>query len=571
MPFASLKIFMLQQLIIQNFALIDSLELEFSSGFNAITGETGAGKSILLDALQLLLGAKWDPSYVRDSAKPCFLQAAFVVPADMQDEFKSSLLNLTDEMIIFRRELTAEGKSKNSLNGRLANLSELRDVGRKLVDIYGQHDHQTLFDPQTHGKMVDRMTQLIFPENFSALLKRYAGFYENYRTFFRQLKELQAQAAQKEQMLDLLDYQIREIEAVGPESGEDTRLLEEKIRLAHAEKLALLTQKILQAYDEEDNSLASFFRQTYRDWIEWEKIDDTIRPLKQDNDKLQADLEEIIRRVRGYRDELSFDSDHLEKIEDRLHQLDKLKRKYGGTLEEVVSFLAQAKEKYTHLTDTEIYGAELTKKIEHERAQMKEIADEIARCRKKTLKTLLARVEKEMRELGIRQGRFSARHETVDFQEDGTDRIEFLIAPNAGEDFQPLAKIASGGEASRMMLALKRAVADADTMPTMIFDEIDANIGGRLGSLVGEKIKEMAQTKQILLITHLPQIASFADHHVKVLKRVERGKTKVDYRILLGEERIRELAQMMSGEKETKISREHAEEMVKIAKTGAAS
>ncbi|MDP3920460.1 MAG: DNA repair protein RecN [Candidatus Omnitrophota bacterium] len=557
---------MLTQISIKNFALIDEMTLDFGAGLNALTGETGAGKSILIDALRMALGERMEIEMVRDKSRPCIIEAAFLATDEnlRNKEIFQQILEEGDEYVILKREVTLAGRSKNFVNGRVVNLSALRDIACALVDFHGHYDNQRLFEPDSHLEFIDRLAGIVAGPSAS-LLESYRVIYHQFQKLLRKKESLLAARDGKERQVDLLKYQIEEIESVNPKPDEDLHLTEEKIRLAHAQKLYDLTSEILTALDEKEDSASSLLGSISRCFDDWHRIDDSIEKTKEEMGAVGLNLEEIIRTVQDYRADLSFDEDRLEELESRIDRMEHLKRKYGITIQQVLEFCSEAKEKLDALENSEVYEKDLDKEIDEVLTGLKQNAAALSQKRVKRAADLGKVVEGELRELNIRHARFECRASKGDFGPRGQDIIEFFMSPNAGEPLKPLAEIASSGEASRIILALKRALMKVDSIPTLIFDEIDANIGGRLGRVVGDKLKQISGERQVLLITHLPQIASYADRHIKVEKWVEKGKTQVAYKVLAGQERVQELAQMMSGEDETQISKTHAQEMLKSA------
>lgn len=552
---------MLTHLKIKNFGLIDELGLDFDSGLNVLTGETGAGKSMLIDALRLVLGERVEKDQIREPDKPCLVEAVFTiddpsvqVPAELSGFFKAG-----DECLILRREITSEGRSKNTINQGFVNLSDLKSAGRWLVDLHGHYDQQRIFEPAWHAKAVDRLA------GTGEALTLYQKDYDAYANLLRQRDDMLARAEHKEREIDLLSYQIREIEKAGPEEGEDDRLREERVRMAHSERIHLLTSQILAGLNEGEDCVSDRLASGFRAWAEWARLDTTVEPLRKEMEAVQANVESLIRAVSDYRESLSFAPDRLREIDERLDGLELIKRKYGGSLGAALGYLEESRKKLDLLTNSEIHRKEMDGTREKMRAGLEKKSLELSKQRRKVIAGLNKKVSQELADLGIRHARFECRMEKGELGRDGADRIEFYASLNAGEDLKPAAHIASSGEASRIILALKRALMAVESAPTLIFDEIDANIGGRLGSVVGQKMKEIAAERQVFLITHLPQIASFADRHIKVKKTAQGKSTRVDYILLQGQERIRELAQMMSGEAETEISKVHAREMLKSA------
>ncbi|HTL48757.1 MAG TPA: DNA repair protein RecN [Verrucomicrobiae bacterium] len=555
---------MLLQLTIRNFALIDELSLEFTGGLNVLTGETGAGKSILLDALRLALGERMDRTEFLLPGKPCVIEAAFSADKDFAaDEKFAGFFAAGDECLILKREISPEGKSKCLMNGQIVNLSLLREAGQRLIEFHGQNDQQTIFLPDAHRGLLDRLAGL--QGEHTGLTKSYAELFRTYKDLRSRHERLLEACQGKQRRLDLLRYQIDEIEKIAPRPEEEEELKTERIRLSHAQKLFDITGAILGALDQEDISASSRVLEAFRQFQSWIKIDESAEPLRANLENVQTGLEELLRDVRDYQEKLSFDEGRLDEIQQRLDQLETLKRKYGGTLTEVLAFFETSKQEYDELVDSEIVEKDLQGEMAKLLPELDKKASEISKLRKRAAQNLKTQVERELKDLAFLQAQFECRLSDTELAEHGKDHIEFYLSPNPGHELKPLAKVASGGEASRILLALKRALARVDNIPCLIFDEIDANIGGRLGETVGRKLREIASERQVLLITHLPQIASFSERHFKVIKTVFKGATRVRYELLEGDDRVKELAQMMSGSRETEISRSHAKEMIKTA------
>lgn len=553
---------MLKELSIRNFALIDSLTMEFSPRLNVLTGETGAGKSILIDALRFVLGERLEGLAGQD-AKQTFVEAVF----DIQDKnlrqhpAVASYLEEENDYLILRREL-AEGRSRALVNGRNVNVSGLREIGALLIDIHGQYDHQLLFETHAQMELIDRLAKT------EDMLKSYGTAYATYEGLVKRRDELKELEEGREREADLLKYQIEEIERAAVEEGEEDELKEEMVRLSNAEKLHEVVSSLLAALGDDSVSASSLMGRAQRDFTELARIDESTAGLRHEFESVQIGLEEIIRSVEDYREKLSFDPGRLKEIEERLDTIEMIKRKYGSSFDKVRQFLEESKKRYDELANASVYGKEAEQKIKEILPELKKKADEITEKRKKAGSGLKRTIETELADLGISHAEFSCRFEKSDLGQLGQDAMEFMISPNPGQPLLPLRKIVSAGEVSRFMLAMKKALMKVDPMPTLIFDEIDANIGGRLGSVTGRKLKDISADRQVLLITHLPQIASFADRHFKVSKKVLPGPpehTATQYQVVEGEARVRELAQMMSGKKESEASLKHAEEMLEKA------
>ncbi|OGW82640.1 MAG: DNA repair protein RecN [Omnitrophica bacterium GWA2_52_8] len=552
---------MLTQLRICNFALIEDLTLQFSPRLNVLTGETGAGKSILIDGLRFLMGERLNNPRFVSPKEPVSAEAAF----EPDDVFLKShvladpFMDGEEKVLILRREVL-EGKSRCWINGHLVTLATLREIGGDLIDIHGQYDHQLLFNPGTHLTVTDQFSKI------ETLKNKYAAVYEKYKGLLAEQERMRSIEAGRERELDLLKYQIDEIERAGIEDLDEEELAQEHSRLANSEKLFEKISALIEMLEEGDPSAGALIGDASRDMQEIARIDASLEALKEDFEVLQVKLDEVVQSLRGYQELLTFDPARLKEVEGKLDVIELLKKKYGQNLLEVQEFYYTAKEKYDRLLNRDLYQKENNDQIAALQPELTALADKMTGKRRQACDFLKENIEAELKDLGINRARFDAAFEKTDFGAEGRDRLEFMITLNPGQPPMPLSKIISGGEASRVMLALKKALTKVDPVPTLIFDEIDANIGGRLGQVTGKKLKELSQQRQVLLVTHLPQIASFADLHIKVTKTSNAGKTRVQYQVIRGEERVRELAQMMSGHEETEIAKKHARELLRQQK-----
>jgi len=557
---------MLVQVRIQNYALIDDIRLEFSKGLNVLTGETGAGKSILIDALRLCFGDRADSIPFKNPTQTCILETivdfnalcAVLGDKNARAQF-SEFLGDDDELLVFRREFSAPGKSRNTINGRLVNLSQVRSLASCLVDWHGQYDFQSIFQPSAQLEMLDRYAKT------EKLLQEYHVFYEEYAELNKTKQALLDSIQNRDAQIDLLKFQTQEIERIQPQVGEDETLKSEWIRFSQAEKLNERLSELLEKLDEDELSVSSQISAAFKPLIDLEKIDAEFSKKREALESIQLSLEEWIRDTRDYKDSLSFDEKSARAAESRLNAIDILKRKYGGNLEAVCAFFENAKQKLELLEDSDLSLKELDNKIQTSFQKVKIAGAKISNQRTTAAEKFSKKIGAELDELGMKQARFSCQIISAEPGLSGLDAVQFILAPNAGLPAQALAKIASGGEASRVMLAIKKVAGDSDRISTLVFDEIDANIGGRLGSVVGQKLREIAANHQVLLITHLPQIAAFGERHLRVVKSTVAGKTKISYETLNGDGRVKELAQMMSGQEETAISVRHAKELLESA------
>jgi DNA repair protein RecN (Recombination protein N) len=553
---------MLSQLIIQNFGLIDRLEIEFCERLNIFTGETGAGKSILIDALRYALGERLNTTFIRDNEKPCTVEAVFEVSGQLLarcpllDEYVSA----DDPVLIINRSYSPDGRNKIKINGFAVTVTQLKEIGDHLVDFHGPHDHQMLFAEDSHIGILDRLA------GAQKEKEDYFKEYERYSALKKKLKDLQDLAESSEREMDILKHQIKELEQVPLEGSEYEEISRESTRINNSEKLFECVKQLVDILENDQTGVSTAVSRAFGPMSTLNGIDESTAELADILSRIQEDSSELISALNGYLDNLSFDQNEASDINRRYDIYYEILRKYGPALEDAKKFYESSREKYDLLIDLEHNDSELRKNIASSENDLKKAAKKITEKRKKYGKTLEQTIENELKELGIKNIKFECRIERTDITPTGCDKVTFYISPNVGEDLKPLADIVSSGEAARVMLALKKALTKVDPIPVLIFDEIDAQIGGRLGAITGKKLKELSQDRQVLLITHLPQIASFGNRHFKVTKTVEKRRTLTSVVPLEGDSRIKELANMMSGEMETRIAIEHANDMLSRAK-----
>lgn len=554
---------MLTALTIKNYAIIEQLHVEFGSGLNVLTGETGAGKSILVDALNLLLGSRASGEMIRTGEEEAAVEALF----QLREEENLNLLGQmglgeSDEVLI-RRVISRSGKSRTFFNGQLITLHMLQKIGEELINIYGQHEHQDFLESARHVDILD------FAGNLLPLRQAYQEIYRQWIEASSALGELQAQQKQRSDRLALLNFQAKEIAQFDPNPEEEIEFLSERARLLHAEKLYAIAHEGFEVLYGETGSVFERLKFTLQRLREGEKIDTALEPLAQRLESAIFQLEDIASSLRTYRDKIFFDPKRLEIVESRLDEYSKLKRKYGPALEDVLTYKRKIDEELGILENLEGRITELQKIVDQQHDRAMASARELSDQRRRVGLELGRKVAKELSTLGMKKVCFEVRVEAIAqgesglrLNEKGSDRVEFLISPNPGEDLKPLAKIASGGELSRIMLALKRIFAEESPVKTMIFDEVDAGIGGGTAEVVGRKLKDISQQHQVFCITHLAQIASFGDIHFKVSKRVQGGRTFVEVSPLKDKERVEEIARMLGGIKITGKTIDYAREML---------
>ena len=550
---------MLTELRIENFAIIEKLELTFGKGLVILTGETGAGKSIILDAVEMLIGGRADTSVVRADSARASVEGTFKLAgserAAIHELLKKEDLLDDEDFVILSREVKPEGRSIARVNGRTVNVSLLKEIGAYLIDIHGQSEHLSLLDTRAHLGLLDRYANVI------PSLNTYRTTYTQLQTLRRELDQLRRLQRDAQQRVDLLAYQADEIEAVNPKLGEDEELKEERTRLANAESLASHVQAALALLDEgtaEIPAVSDSFGEATQHLAALAKIDASQAEIAERSALLFENLADLSRDLRGYLEEIEFNPSRLEEVELRLDALQSLKRKYGGTLEAVIAFGAKARADLDGISTASERMDVLNKE---ERALLKTLAEQgkkLSDARQKAAKTMSKGIVAELADLRMASADFAVDFKTlpdekglpfgdtrIAFDSTGYDQVEFLLAPNPGEGLKPLVKVASGGETSRMMLALKNVLARADEVPSLIFDEIDQGIGGRIGMVVGEKLWQLGREHQVFCVTHLPQLAAFGDQHLKVEKTLENGRTLTNVVLLESEARLLELAQML--------------------------
>lgn len=553
---------MLTQLSIQNFGLIDDLTIEFSDRLTVLTGETGAGKSIIIDALRYVLGERLDPAQVRSKTARCAVEAVFrLAKGDARssgafDEY----LSPDDPTVIIHRSCHPDGKTKIRLNGAALTVAQLKALGDLLVDFHGPNDHQLLLDASSHRGILDRLCE------GGGRFVKYAALFDAYAAVKARLADVRESAASRDRDLETLAHQIKELERVKLDRAAYETARDEQKRLDNVERLYERTAELIALLADEEPGTGEKIAQAFGPMRSLVALDPSAAAFGAALEKLQESHAELLAGLERYLGGLSFEPEEAAAVRERSDLYDAIIRRYGPTIDDAAAFYRKAVERHAFLADLEHSDGALAKELAAAEKALATEADKITKARQKAAAALKATIEKELRELGIERVVFEARIERSDFTREGRDAVTFYISPNAGEELKPLAAIVSSGEAARVMLALKKALIKVDPIPTLIFDEIDAQIGGRLGTVTGTKVRELSRERQVILITHLPQIASFADMHYKVTKAVQKGRTMTSVRLLEGDERVKELAQMMSGSKETAVARAHAEEMV--AKAG---
>lgn len=573
---------MLAEITITNLAIIEELNLKFVPGFNVLTGETGAGKSIILDALGLLLGGRAQSELIRAGADETRVEGIFLVNGTSREMISALLeengITLEDNALILARELHRAGRATGRINGHAVTGAVLQQIGDKLVDIHGQSEHLSLLRPKEHIDLLDRYGNLWEQRAEVAKLVR------QLRKVRQELRDLSKDARETARKIDRLAFVIQEINDAKLKPGQEEELKTERDLLAHAETRATLADEAYQALygsGEDEKGALDLLNQAMQAVRGLQKYDPDIQATLDQAESTSALMDDLARTLRGYRDSIEFNPKRLEQIEDRLDLIFRLKRKYGDTIEQVLEFGKTSQQELDTVTHSEERMNELREQDERLVKEAGALAEKLSQARHAAADQLSRAIEVQLEDLGMQKAKFGVALNRVEdahglsvgdkrfgFETSGIDKVEFLVSPNPGEPLKPLAKIASGGETSRMMLALKAVLGAADRTPTLIFDEIDQGIGGRIGGVVGKKLWGLTVSQngtahnahQVVCITHLPQIASFGDSHFHIRKAIVDDRTITQAQILKDKQRVEELAGMLGAV--TEINRASAQEML---------
>lgn len=566
---------MLLELRIKNFAIIETLTLEFNPGLIILTGETGAGKSIIMGALDMLLGQRVDMTTLRKGSEYASVEAVFKIPEVVKDPIIQLLKEeelLDDyENITLTRELRKDKRNIARVNGHRTTVGVLVQLGEYLVDIHGQSEHLSLMRVNQHMDLLDRFADT------TEFLTEYQDVYTELKVVQAELNRLRKSDLEAEQRKELLAFQIDEIEQAGLEVGEDKILLERRTRLANAEKLADVSQNILILLDDAPGhqpTVMDLLGQIVSSVEDLSKIDLSLAGLNEKTGELSEGLFEIGKDLRAYLDSLEFDPDEFENVQDRLELIRGLKRKFGESIPEIIAYRSQSQKELEEITGRSSRIEELEGEENKLLTQLIQRGNKLSLSRKQGAQTMASELEIQLNDLKMAGSKFKVdflikedpegvltkEGHRIAYYSDGLEKVEFLIETNPGEGYKPLAKTASGGETARLMLAIKNVLAQADFISTLVFDEIDQGIGGRIGAVVGEKLYRLTEKHQVICITHLPQLAGFGQQHYQVSKDVESGRSVIQVREISGQDRTKELATMLGGPSEKNL--ESAQELL---------
>ncbi|HCT96617.1 DNA repair protein RecN [Vagococcus sp.] len=557
---------MLQELTIKDFAIISQLDLSFSEGMTVLTGETGAGKSIIIDAVGLLVGGRGSTDFIREGAKKAQLQGQFEVSSHVFERMTPHLQSLgieaTERTMILSRDISLSGKNVCRINGHLVNTQALKKVGQLLVDIHGQHEHQELMDSERHLSFLDQYGG----ESLALLKTRYQELFESYQANVRLLRNYQQNEREHAQRMDMLQFQHDEIAEANLKIGEEEALKQERDFLANYQEIV---QQLSKSYDIiQGNMNIGALEQIGEAMAAMEAIehlDSAYQTIAEGVRDSYYQLEEVARDISQQLTHTEMDDNRLEEVEERLTTIIRLKKKYGDSIEKILEYFDEIASELAESQNVEGSLTSLQKTINEQHEQLEELAQQLTQARETLSVSLEKAIIEQLGDLYLEKTRFEVRREKKELSDDGWDMISFYISTNPGEPLKPLEKVASGGELSRIILGMKTIFSKTHGVTSIVFDEVDTGVSGRVAQAIAEKIHDIAVDSQVLCITHLPQVAAHADQQYYIRKKVVDGRTLTDVTILNNDEREIEIARMLAGETITDLSREHARELLKQA------
>ena len=550
---------MLLEISIKNFAIIEAISLNFEKGMTVLTGETGAGKSIIIDAMNMMLGARATTDVIRHGTSKAEIEGLFSVEnnRDLQELFDEQGIELGGEIII-RREILQNGRSVSRVNGQMVNLSVLRSIGQYLVDIHGQHDQEELMRPQLHIQMLDGFGDADFLE----LKQAYQTNFDAYRKMRKQLLEIKKNQEEHKARIEMLEFQMAEIESASLQPGEDLKLNQERDKLLNHKNIAdTLTNAYTMLDNEEFSSLANV-RSAMNDMESLEDYDVEYREISTSLSESYYVLEDVTKRLEDIIESLDFDGNRLMQIESRLDLIHAITRKYGGNVDDVLLYFAKITEEYNLLTGNNLSSEDMEAELKQLEVSLVDLASKLASARHNLAQQLEIEIQQELKDLYMDKARFQVQFTKGKFSREGNESVEFYISTNPGEDFKPLVKVASGGELSRLMLAIKSAFSRKEGKTSIVFDEVDTGVSGRVAQAIAQKIHKIGQNGQVLAISHLPQVIAIADYQFFIEKISNDHSTVSTVRLLTVEERVEEVAKMLAGENVTEAALSQARELL---------
>lgn len=555
---------MLQELSIKDFAIIDEIQISFQSKMTVLTGETGAGKSIIIDALGLLAGGRGSTEFIRKGEKKAVIQGLFTLPreANTYNILEEYGIDSEDGQIILQRDLYRGGRNICRINGMMVNLATLRKVGETLIDIHGQNEHQELMKPENHIDLLDE-----YDKKTSQLRNQYQVVYQNYRKLKLSMEKKEADEKAWAQRLDMLNFQVKEIEEAGLKINEEDELVEEKNKLDNFQAIHDALELSYQILSGEKIDVVGNLGNAMN---ELSDVSDLSENLQEINTKISDafySLEDAARDISDELDSMEWNGERLNEIEERLELIHQLKRKYGDTIEDILHYHSRIEKELREMENAEQNSEKQERQLSEALEKVKELAIKLSKQRKKSAKKLEKMIHEQLSALYMDKAVFEVKClNNSKLYSKGIDKVEFYIQTNPGEEMGPLAKIASGGELSRIMLALKTIFSQKMGVTSIIFDEVDTGVSGRVAQAIAEKISQISNNSQVLCITHLPQVAAIADNHYYISKSVNDGRTETSLKELDEKQKIREIARMLSGSEITELTLKHAEELIKMSK-----
>ncbi|HFK2553013.1 TPA: DNA repair protein RecN [Enterococcus faecalis] len=556
---------MLQELSVKNFAIISSLQLEFQMGMTVLTGETGAGKSIIIDAMGLLTGGRGSSDYIRQGANKCTLEGLFSMPKSQ--ELKQLLEELgietEEDSLVIQRDISASGKNVCRVNGRIVNITNLKRIGEYLVDIHGQNEHQELMQSERHIDMLDEFGG----KKLLAVKEKYTRAYQEFRALEAKVRKRQKNEKEFAQRMDMLHFQSDEIASAQLVAGEEEQLLEERNKLNNFQKIADALTISYAALNGEDDSSLDKIGTSMNELASIESLDSEYKTLSDTVQNAYYLLQEASGDLSRLIDGLELDEGRLNEVENRLELIRQMKRKYGDSIETILSYYEEITKELAEADFLEGGTGDLEALLAEKQQAAHQQALTLRKERKRLAKELEQQILTELKELYLERTEFEVRFTELEhLQENGLDGVEFYITTNPGEPLKPLVRVASGGELSRVMLAMKTIFSQTQGITSIVFDEVDTGVSGRVAQAIADKIYQISENSQVLCITHLPQVAAVADEHYFIEKEIVAGRTETSVRILSEKERVNEIARMLAGSEITKLTIEHAQELLAMAK-----
>ena len=556
---------MIQELSVQDFAIISSLNLEFKEGMTVLTGETGAGKSIIIDAMGLLVGGRGSSDFIRDGMDRCRIEGSFYIENKevMLDYLEEKGVEMPDDLLIIQREIHRNGRNNCRINGQLVNTKILREVGQRLVDIHGQNEHQELMNPAHHLSMLDNFAA----SDMLPLISEYQIHFKKHQELSTKIKKFYENEKEYVQRMDMLHFQHDEIAEANLIDGEEEQLLEERKKMLSFQQITDALKNTYHYIDSEESQTLDLVAQAMNEMSHIEHLDSSYKETHELVQTAYYSLQEALGNITSLMDTLELDEERLNEVDNRLDTIRQLKRKYGETVTDIIAYFNTISEELAINETSTMDIKELEASFEKEEKRLATLSEKLTEKRRKIALDLEKNILKELKSLYMENTQFKVVFDTTDsYQLTGKDKVEFFISANVGEELKPLTKVVSGGELSRVMLAIKTIFSKSQGITSIVFDEVDTGVSGRVAQAIAEKIHEIGKNSQVLCITHLPQVAAISDTHYYIQKEIKNNRTETSVRELSENQRINEIARMLSGAEVTPLTLEHAKELLDLAK-----